>query len=213
MSDPLALLPYALAAADGTITHGARRVAVRAAVAAGLTLLQRGPGLVRALGANPVTVCLPGDVAWITGLAFADGRGLMWVHPSVAAAMPALVAQHHARVLVTTSALAALAPEGITLVLLDDVPRRAQLRGPSGTTSVDLGSHVGLALEGDPDVMGRDERCLWVDGTWHSHRALLEGARAAHARPDTLSTATGALRTLLPWLGALLAGETVSALD
>lgn len=201
MSDPLALLPYALAAADAVVMHGTRAVAVRAAVAAGFTLLQRAPVLVRTLGVQPVTACLPLGVPWITALAISDGRGLAWV-PSVLDPSTLRASAGARPVLFTDAAGGAMAPADALIVLLDDAPRSATIRDGTHEHRIDLGSHVGIDLTGDPAAEGREERCLSVEGRWYSHRELLRAVRGA-VRGAPLPEAPP-IDTLVAWLATLM---------
>lgn len=208
MSDPLALLPYALAAAGGGVSGHLGRVPAGAAVAAGLTLLQRAPTLLRALGTQPVIAYLPTGVAWVTTLAIGDGRGVVWVDPvEGASALREAIVRSSAGVVCTTRHHAAdLAPDQAT-VWLDEAPRSAEVELGGVSRVVDLGSHVGLSLEGDPDVEGRDERCLAVGDRWWSHRALLAATRAPAGM--TLPGADARTTDAIAWLRALLAGAWV----
>ncbi len=188
MSDPLALLPLALAGGKGRLNdHEAQQL-----VAAGLTLLQRSAPLVRALAGRRAAILLPPSSAFLTALAASEGRGAVLINPLAAsreiefqcrdAAVGALftIASHAARL---PSALAAALP----VVLLDDAPRSARVVADGIVRSVDLGSHHGLSLEGERDVPGRDEEAAIVYtsamhgvplGAMLTHRNLLANARA-----------------------------------
>ena len=72
-------------------------------------------------------------------------------------------------------------------VLLDDAPRSARVMIDGSTRDIDLGSHVGLQLEGSRDVEGRDEECVVVyalavaepPGVQRlTHRQLIDDARS-----------------------------------
>jgi long-chain acyl-CoA synthetase len=87
----------------------------------------------------------------------------------------------------TIEALASKVPDGIARVLLDGAPRRALLHADARIQEIDLGSHVGLPLEGELDVPGRDEEAVIVytsamggvpRGAILTHRNLLANARA-----------------------------------
>ncbi|NUR34387.1 MAG: hypothetical protein HOQ30_10285, partial [Gemmatimonadaceae bacterium] len=68
MSDPLSLLPLALAAGGGRVNeHEAQQL-----VAAGLTLLQRSAPLVRALAGRRSAILLPTSSAILTALAASE---------------------------------------------------------------------------------------------------------------------------------------------
>ena len=76
MSDPLALLPLALAAGGGRIGAAAGDILdAQQLVAAGLTLLQRSAPLVRALSGKRSAILLPTSPQFLTALAASEGRG------------------------------------------------------------------------------------------------------------------------------------------
>ncbi|HEX5579937.1 MAG TPA: AMP-binding protein, partial [Gemmatimonadaceae bacterium] len=159
MSDPLSLVPLALAAGGGSIDgHSANQV-----VAAGLTLLQRSATVVRASSGRRAAILLPTSPAFLTALAASEGRGAVLVNPL--AAPPEV--EHQLRdanvgIVHTTAALASRLPPGTPHVLLDDAPRSARVVADGGTREVDLGSHTGIHLEGEPGVSGRDEEAAVV---------------------------------------------------
>lgn len=164
MSDPLALLPLALAAGGGRI-HAATgaEYELQQLVAAGLTLLQRSAPLVRALVGRRSAILLPPSPAFFVALAASDGRGALLLDPL---ALPADIAFQCADANVgavfTSAALAPFVPHGMTTVLLDDSPRRARVVCDGAAREVDLGTHHGLSLEGERDVPGRDEEAAIV---------------------------------------------------
>ena len=109
---------------------------------------------------------------------------------------------------------------------LDDAPRQARVIVPGRTMDVDLGSHHGLALEGDTATEGRDEECIVAYSASghrcaHTHRALITASRAAVA--ELLLTPVDHLLSLLPCsdpeafavcvAAPLLAGARVSFLS
>ena len=170
LSNPLSLVPYALAAGGGRVdNHPAA-----GAVAAGFTLLQRSaPGI-------PLRK-LPS-----TALAASDGRGTVLLSPrSHPAALAAPLDDADVGAVFTTRDLAALLPASDrAIVLLDDAPRSATVMARGTETVVDLGSHFGLDLEGEEDA-GSDEECVITYasgarvGAVFSHRNLLALARGA----------------------------------
>jgi acyl-CoA synthetase (AMP-forming)/AMP-acid ligase II len=190
MSDPLALLPLAVAAGGGRLDAGE----AAALVAAGVTLLQRSAPLVRALSGARAAILLPSGPAFLTALAASDGRGALLLDPHGApddiawqladAGVGAVFTLHH---------LATRLPADMPVALLDDAPRTARVIVPGRTMDVDLGSHHGLALEGNTASDGRDEEYVVVyadvprEGGLPrprlalSHRDLLADARAAIA--------------------------------
>jgi len=168
VSDPLALVPLALAARGGRVDgHGAGEL-----VAAGITLLQRCAPLVRAL----------------------DGRGAVFVNPLAAPAEIAYqLADANAGAVFTVSALEEKLPAGFARVLLDDAPAHAVARIDGQERRVDLGAHFGIDLEGAGDAAGRDEEAAIVYtsamegtplGAILTHRNLLANARATVAAAE-----------------------------
>jgi acyl-CoA synthetase (AMP-forming)/AMP-acid ligase II len=118
----------------------------------------------------------------------------------------------------TVSALANRLPAGTVHVLLDDAPATATVVTADGSTSsVDLGSHFGLSLEGDADSPGRDEECAIVYtsamegtalGAVLTHRNLMANARQTIEAAQ--NTVDDHVLALLPF--AHLFGLTVSAM-
>ena len=164
MSDPLALLPLALAAGGGRIgAAGTEPFDAQQLVAAGLTLLQRSAPLVRALSGKRSAILLPTAPAYLTALAASEGRGAVLVNPL---ASPTEIAYQcrdaNVGAVFTSSALASRLPGGTPFVLLDDAPRVARVVTPDRTQDVDLGSHHGLTIEGERDVRGRGEEAVIV---------------------------------------------------
>jgi long-chain acyl-CoA synthetase len=186
MTDPLAVLPLAAAAAGGRVDqHDASRL-----VAAGLTLLRRSAPLVRALQDRRSAILLPTSPAFLVALAASEGRGAVLVNPLAA---PPEVA-HQLRdadvgAVFTTSALADRLPGGTPHVLLDDAPRAARVLVGVEARAVPLETPLGdaLDLEGSTDAEGRDEEAAVVYtsamegtplGARVTHRNLLSNARA-----------------------------------
>lgn len=184
MSDPLALVPLALAARDGRVDG----FAARDLVAAGITLLQRCPPLVRVLAGRRAGILLPTSPAFVTALAASDGRGAVLINPLAA---PPEIA-HQVRdadigAVFTIAALAKKLPAGTPHVVLDDAPARARYVSPNETRDIDLGSHTGIALEGELDAPGRDEEAVIVYtsamagvplGAILTHKNILANARS-----------------------------------
>lgn len=185
MSDPLSLLPLALASREGTI-DGAP---VSQYVAAGLTLLQRSVPLVRALSGRRAGILLPTSPAFITALAASDGRGAVLMNPLASAPELAYqIADAGIGAVFTSSALAGQLPPDIAIALLDNAPRSARVVVEGAARDVDLGSHFAFALEGDTDAEGSlDEAAVVYTSAMHgrplgailSHRSLLFNARSA----------------------------------
>ena len=184
MSDPLALLPLAAAAGGGRLGD----FEAQQLVAAGLTLLQRCAPLVRALNGRRSAILLPASPAFLTALAASDGRGAVLVNPL---ASPAEIAtqlgEANVGAVFTVSPLAGRVSGDLPRVLLDEAPHTARYVAPGTTREVDLGSHHGLAIEGDPDTRGRDEEAVVVYtsamagrplGAVLTHRNLIANARS-----------------------------------
>jgi len=183
VSDPLALFPLALAAGGGRIGAAGDGEPVYDAsqlVAAGLTLLQRSAPLVRALSGRRSAILLPSAPAYLTALAASEGRGAVLVNPL---ASPPEIAHQCADANVgavfTIAALADRLPPGIAHVLLDDAPRTARVVSPDRVHDVDLGSHHGLSIEGERDVLGSHEEAVIVYTS--AMRGVPVGAVLTHA--------------------------------
>lgn len=175
MSDPLALLPLALAAHGGTIDG----VPASQFVAAGLTLLQRSAPLVRSLAGRRAGVLLPTTAGFLTAVAASEGRGAVLLNPLCSGAELAFqIADADVGAVMTTSTFAARIPEGLTVVVLDDAPRSARVISGGVARDVDLGTHFGLAVEGDPLADGSEEEAVVVYTSAMNGRAL--GARLTH---------------------------------
>lgn len=226
MSNPLALLPIALAAAKGRIDgHPAA-----GSVAAGFTLLQRSAPLVRALAGRRSAILLPPSAAVLTALAASDGRGAVLLPARANGdALTTMLEDGEVGAVFTTSALEVqLPPSDRALVLLDGAPRSATVIVRGTETTIDLGSHFGLDLEGEEDE-GRDEECLIRYATAASaaaqsktftHRDLFTLARFA-VDATSLRTSDHALAVMPPddveafalsFAGPLLAGARVSTM-
>ena len=221
MSNPLALLPLALAAGGGHIAAAGAAPGddfeTQQLVAAGLTLLRRSAPLVRALTGRRSGLLLSTSPTFITALAASDGRGAVLINPL--AAPPEIAfqcADANVGAVFTTSAFAARLPNGLPTVLLDAAPRRARVVANGRSDEVDLGSHHGLALEGERDVSGRDEEAVIVYtsamrgtplGAVLTHANLLANARSTI--DAFANTANEHVLALLPF--AHLFGLTVTA--
>ena len=184
MLDPFSLLPLAVAAHNGHVDE----YEVQQLVAAGLTLLQRSATLVRALSGKRAAILLPTSPGFFTALAACEGRGAVLIN--TLAAPPEIAHQlRDAKVgaVFTNTALAVGLPADISYVLLDDAPRTARVVGDGRTRDVDLGSHAGLRITGNTDVVGSDDEAAIVYtsamagiplGAVLTHRNLLSNARA-----------------------------------
>lgn len=214
MSDPLALLPMAIAAGGGRVNeHEAQQL-----VAAGFTLLQRSAPLVRALSGRRAAILLPTSPAYVTALAASDGRGTVLVDPRASSAEIALQCEDAGvGAIFTRSSLMPRVPAGMTVVLLDDAPRSAHVIARGVSRHVDLGSHHGLSLEGERDVAGSDEEAVIIyRSTVHgvllgavlTHANMLHNARASASASG--GTADDHVLALLPF--AMPFGLTVTGI-
>lgn len=177
---PFALLPIALAASRGRIDG----LDASSLVAAGFTLLQRCAPLVRALAGKPSAILLPPSGAFLTALAASDGRSALLLDPSLSAAhLHTRLTDRGVGALFTDRELAKRISGPWPIVTLDEAPAAASVSLPDGRTlTIDLGSHFGLALEGEGEVAGSEEPCLEIatpsaDSHILSHRELLEEGR------------------------------------
>ena len=213
MLDPFSLLPLALAARGGTVDD----FEIQQLVAAGLTLLQRSAPLVRSLRGKRAAILLPTSPAFFTALAACEGRGAVLINPL--AAPPEILHQisdASVGAVFTTRGLARGAPTGTPCVLLDDAPRSATVVVDGVSREIDLGSHVGLSLEGDADTPGSDEEAAIVYtsamagiplGAILTHKNLLANARSTAAAAQ--NTSDDRVLAVLPF--AHLFGLTVTA--
>jgi long-chain acyl-CoA synthetase len=190
MTDPLAVLANAAAAAGGRLDqHEAA-----ALVAAGYALLRRSVPLVRALAGRRAAVLLPTSPAFLVALAASEGRGAVLVNPLAAPAeVLRQLADADVGAVFTVGALAGKLPDPlpahVAVALLDEAPRAARVLVGGAAHDVDLAAHRGdgLALEGDTAAEGRDEEATIVYtsamagrplGSIATHRNLLSNARA-----------------------------------
>ncbi|MEP6833713.1 MAG: AMP-binding protein [Gemmatimonas sp.] len=185
MTDPLALLPFAVAAGGGTLDG----FESQQWVAAGHTLLMRSAALVRTLGGARSAILLPPGGAFFSALAASDGRGAVLINPL--ASRSEIVRQltdAQVAVVFTSVALAAMLPVGFPRALMDDAPRSAHIQMAGRDVTVDLGSHFGMEVAGSTDTPGRDEEAVIVYtsamagmplGAILTHHNLLFNARAS----------------------------------
>jgi long-chain acyl-CoA synthetase len=187
---PFSLLPLSLAAHGGRVDgHESQQL-----VAAGLTLLQRSAPLVRALSGKRAAILLPTSPAYFVALAACEGRGVVLINPLASPfEISYQIADAGVGAVFTTSALSRRLPADVARVHLDEAPRRAQVVVNGSVREVDLGSHVGLSLEGDSDVAGSDDEAVIVYtsamagrplGVILSHANLLANARSTIAATD-----------------------------
>ena len=197
MSNPFSLLPFAVAAAGARVAeHPAH-----ALVAAGVTLLQRCAPLVRTLAVQPPAVLLPRGAALVTALAACDGHVALLVDANLPSAeRDAELAGAPFGVLFTLRGYAQHCPQDVVTVLLDDVPGRAVVNVDGQSRVVDLGSHVGLALEGERGPAGSQEAVI---------RCFLHGRLVTFSHAELMRGEGPAW--LGSWLEELLAGGRDSA--
>ena len=184
MSDPLSLLPLAVAAGGGTIDD----LEAQQLVAAGLTLLRRSAALVRALQGRRAAILLPTSHRMLTALAASEGRGAVLLNPlSSAFEIAQQLGGSDVGATFTVGPLAGRLPDAMPRVLLDDSPRSAQVVTGGVVKTIDLGTHVGLPLEGEIGVPGSPDEAVIVYtsamagtplGAILTHRNLLSNARA-----------------------------------
>ncbi len=184
MSNPLSLLPFAMGAHGGSLDG----MPAAQLVAAGTTLLQRCAPLSRALYGTRAALLLPTGPQFLVALAASDGRGAVLLNP-LGSADELAYQLHDANVgaVFTVAALADRLPSSLLRVLLDDAPRAAALLRDGVISAIDLGSHVGLELEGDAEQEGLDEEAAVVYtsamdgrplGAILTHRSLLANGHA-----------------------------------
>lgn len=214
MSNPLGLLPLAMAAHGGSIDE----MPAAQLVAAGLTLLQRCAPLARAMYGKRAALLLPTGPQFLVALAASDGRGAVLLNPLASPAELAYqLADANVGAVFTIASLARKLPSTLTQVLLDDAPHHASLFCDGTISAIDLGSHVGLTLEGDADTDsdGSDDEAAVVYtsamegralGAILTHHNLLANGRAT-IEAAQVSAADHAF-AVLPW--SHLFGMTVT---
>lgn len=190
LSDPLALVPFALAAANGVVDGWP----IRQLVAAGVGALRGSAPLVRSLSGKRAAILLPPGPLVFTALAASDGRSALLLNPLTPVDEDVL-ADANVGAVFTTDALQRLLPRGVPRVLMDGAPRGAHFVDVERAVALDLSLHDGLALEGDPDAPGSNEEVLLVPSgdtgdqwTASTHRALLTCARASIAAAGLLAS-------------------------
>ena len=184
MSDPLGLLPIAVAAGGGHVDG----LEAQQLVAAGLTLLQRSAPLVRALSGRRSAILLPTSPPFLAALAASEGRGAVLINPLASRAEAAYqIADANAGAVFTIAELANRVPSHLPHVLLDGVPGSARVIANGVTREIDLGSHRGLTIEGEVDAPASREEAAIVYtsalagaplGAILTHANLLSNARA-----------------------------------
>ena len=225
--DPLAFLPFAIAAGNGSVDgYEAQQL-----VAAGVTLLQRSAPLVRALAGRRAAILLPPSHRFVVALAACDGRGAVLVNPLAAPAEIAFqLRDANVGAVFTNAALATRLADDVPRVLLDDAPRVARVIAGGTARDVDLGSHFAIELAGEADAAGSDEEAAVVYtsamagtplGARLAHRSLVANARSTvEAAANTSDDVVLALLPLSHLFGLtvtlsapLLAGGRVSTME
>ena len=215
---PLSLPPFVdlltlRAAAGGGSIDGLEAAQL---VAAGFTLLQRSVPLVRALAGKRAAILLPTSPQFLVALAASDGRGAVLINPlATSSEIAHQLADAGVGAVFSATSLASRLPAGTVHVQLDEAPVSARVIAGGSSSTVDLGSHFGLSLEGDADVPGRDEECAIVYtsamagtplGAILTHRNLMANARQTAEAAST--TRDDHVLAMLPF--AHLFGLTVS---
>lgn len=204
---PFSLLPIALASGRGRV-DGLESAAL---VAAGFTLLQRCAPLVRALAGRPSAIILPPSAQFVTALAASEGRPALLLDPRLTAdQLAAALDVHDVGALFTTGTAMDQRLGRWPAVSFDDSLVSAHVRLPDGRAlEIDLGSHFGLTLEGETEVVGSDEPCLIIPGLdtsarQLSHRVVLDLARSVLKAEPLAAGAT--VRAAPSWsdLGSLI---------
>ena len=212
LSNPLSVLPLALAAHGGSIDG----MPAAQLVAAGVTLLQRCPPLARALYGHRAALLLGTGPQFLIALAASDGRGAVLLNPLASPDELAFQLQNsNVGAVFTVAALVGKLPATMPRVLLDDAPHHAALLLDGVISTIDLGSHAGLELEGDADADGLDEEAAVVYtsamegqplGAILTHRSLLANGQATVEAAQI--TAADHVLALLPY--SHLFGMTVT---
>jgi hypothetical protein len=147
----------------------------------------------------------------VVALAASDGRAAVLLPPASSDAdLSTWCAELDVGAIFTIEALQQRVPSTRGIVLLDQAPRTAMVRTPEGREQiVDLGSHVGLTIEGETDLPGREEACLIFPSPPRetlTHRALLAHDPTTEA-PGTSAHPSALLLSHL--VMPLLAGHTI----
>lgn len=190
MSNPLSLLPYVLGAGHGTVDG----IPAASLVGAGLTLLQRSGPLARRLYGMRSGILLPTGPAFLTALAASDGRGAVLLNTLCSAhEIAEQIADANVGAVFTVRDLAPKLAAHIPQVRLDHAPTHADLHLDGAVSRIDLGSHVGLALEGDADAGGSDDEAVVVYTSAMAGRPLgailTHGNLLANARASVIASA------------------------
>jgi hypothetical protein len=119
--------------------------------------------VVRSLSGKRSAILLPTSPAFLVALAASEGRGAVLINPLAA---PFEIAHQLANANIgavfTNAMLAEGLPDSIPRVLLDDAPARAQVLIDGTARDVDLGAHLGMAIEGDTGAAGSDDEAVIV---------------------------------------------------
>jgi long-chain acyl-CoA synthetase len=192
---------------------------VQQLIAAGVTLLQRSAPLVRALSGRRSAILLPTSPSFLVALAASEGRGAVLVNPLASAREIAhQLSDANVGAVFTNAELAERVAANIVRVLLDDAPRTASVLAQGGSRDVDLGSHLGLSLEGDTTAPGRDEEAAIIYtsamagqplGAVLTHHNLIVNARSTIAAAAITSDERAlALLPLSHLFGLTVTGST-----
>ena len=227
MLDPLSLVPLATAAGAGTVDD----FEAQQLVAAGLTLLRRSAPLVRALQGRRSAILLPTTHRVLTALAASEGRGAVLVNPLCSPVeIASQLSDANAGAAFTISALAGRLPDDLPRVLLDESPRSAQFGAGGSYSMIDLGTHLGLPLEGEIGVPGSpDEAAIVYTSAMagrplgailtqrnllgHAHATVEAGRISAGDRSRAILPFSHLFGLVVSGLAPLLAGGAVRTMD
>ena len=212
MSNPLSVLPLSLAAHRGTLDD----IPASQLVAAGLTILQRSAAITRALYGRRAALLLPTSPAFLVGLAASEGRGAVLLNPLASASeIEYQLTDSNVGAVFTIASLAKKLPVSMPQVLLDDAPLHAGVLIDGAITTIDLGAHFALDLEGDTSVGGSDDEATVVYtsamegsplGAILTHGNLIANARSTITAAQV--TPRDHVLAVLPW--SHLFGMTVT---
>lgn len=184
MSDPLSLIPLAVASRAGCVDG----IDAAQLVASGVALLQQSAPLVRALNGRRSGILMATSPQFLTALAASDGRGAVLMNP-LASPIELAFQVENAGVgaVFTVRDFEEKLPPSVPRVLLDEAPRRAHIVVEGVARDLSLELHAGLELEGAVDAPGSPEEAAVIYtsamagqplGAILTHRNLLANARA-----------------------------------
>lgn len=148
-------------------------------------MLQRCAPLVRELARGRGVVLLDDSAAYLVALAACEGRGAVLLDPQATGDdISSALEECDGKVVFTVERYGGAVGGRAAMVLLDELPGHvAFVHGPQ-RRRVDVGSHFGLAIEGEEESEGSEEEAIVArdrtGGAFRSftHRELLEEARS-----------------------------------